>query len=263
MTSQKLSFEKLNNTRDLGGMLTQGGCRIKFGKLIRSGHLFAASESDKVSLFDRVSLIVDFRTDKEREEKPDPVPEHTACLHLPIIKSLTEGITREKAAVEATVKDLSHDPEEARQYMMHMYTNFVTSEFAVAQYAEFMRLLCEEREGAVLWHCTAGKDRAGFAAVLILEILGVSREDIFEDYLLTNECQKEEVAGLIQMIQKQNSGNAVSEEALRFLFSAKEEYLMALYQKIDEIYGNFDNFAQKGLRIDRKKQELLRKIYVE
>ena len=261
MTSQRIQLEKLNNTRDLYGMQTRDKGRIKAGKLLRSGHLYGASEQDLNTLSERVNLVVDFRTDKERQEKPNPSLDDAAYLHLPILKSLTAGVTREKAAVENAVRTQSHDSEGARQYMMRMYVNFVADEFAVAQYAAFLRLLCEDREGAVLWHCTAGKDRAGFATVLVQEILGVSREDIFEDYLMTNLCLREEVTSLIHMIQSQSADS--SEEALQYLFGAKEDYLMALYHKVDELYGGFEEFVRKGLQLDAKQQERLRNLYLD
>lgn len=266
MTSKIITLEKLNNTRDLFDMKTKDGGRIKKGKLLRSGHLFGASERDIEKLSEQVNLIVDFRTDAECAEKPDPTVPHAEYLHLPVLQSLTAGITREKASGNA-VAELSQDPAGAREYMTRMYLNFVTSYFAVAQYAKFLNLLCEERDGAVLWHCTAGKDRVGFATVMVQEILGVPRDDIFEDYLLTNQCLREEVETLITMIRKRNGGVPLAEgeadEALIYLFSAKEEYLEALYGKIEEMYGSFETFAEKGLKIDQVKRERLRKLYLD
>lgn len=119
------------------------------------------------------------------------------------------------------------------------------------------------RKGAVLWHCTAGKDRAGFASVLIQEVLGVAREDIFADYLLTNECLKEEVEHLTAMLTKQHSEKGLSQEALWLLFSAQEEYLAAMYREVQARYGDFETFVQRGLKLDRAAQEHLQELYLE
>ena len=70
--SQRLEFECLDNTRDLGGMITVDGRKIRPGKLIRSGQLFFASENDISRLKELVGAVADFRTDKEVSEKPDP-----------------------------------------------------------------------------------------------------------------------------------------------------------------------------------------------
>ena len=266
MTSQKIAFEKLNNTRDLFGMQTKDGGRIKPGKLFRSGHLFGASEADCADLADRLSMIIDFRTEVECAEKPNPVIGQTEYLHLPVLRSLTAGITKEDSAVRKAAHDWSQDPKGAMQYMTRMYTQFVTDDYAVAQYARFAKELEKERDGVVLWHCTAGKDRAGFAAVIIQEILGVPREDIFEDYLLTNECLKDEVEHISRRIEKkisEYSGSSVSKEALWLLFSAQKDYLEALYRKVDELYGDFDTFLQKGLNVDPAMREHLREMYLE
>ncbi|MBR1852752.1 MAG: tyrosine-protein phosphatase [Lachnospiraceae bacterium] len=263
MTSKKITLGKLNNTRDLFGMKTRDGRHIVPGKLLRSGHLFAASEADRAYLAEKVSLIVDFRTAAECREKPNPTISGAEYMHLPILKSLTAGITKEEAAVNTAVRDLSQDPEGAREYMMRMYRQFVADGFAVSQYAEFMKSLGMARKGAVLWHCTAGKDRAGFASALIQEVLGVSREDIFADYLLTNECLKEEVECLIAMVTKRHSEKALSQEALWLLFSAQEEYLAAMYREVQERYGNFETFVQRGLKLDQATQEHLRELYLE
>ena len=264
MTSQKVQLDKLNNTRDLSGLRTRDGGQIRPKKLLRSGHLYAASDADKAWLSSAVGLIVDFRTAGESQEKPNPNIAHAGYIHLPILQDLTAGITKEKASTNMVIGRLSRDPGGAKEYMMHMYTNFVSGEFAVAQYARFLELLCEERDGAVLWHCTAGKDRAGFAAALVEEILGVSRDDIMEDYLMTNACQKEEVDGLVAMLERKIGSSAPEvEEALRILFGAREEYLTALYRKVEELYGDFGSFLQNGLGFDGVKQEKLRRMYLE
>ena len=79
---------------------------------------------------------------------------------------------------------LVHDPEGTFAYSCNCYRGFVSSETARKGYRAFIDLLLEGRERAILWHCTAGKDRAGFAAAIVLALLGVSMDRIFEDYLL-------------------------------------------------------------------------------
>ena len=101
-----LAFEKLHNIRDLGGMADLGGRRIRKGKLIRSGHLYEVSDSDKEALSRLVSTVVDFRTDGERREKPDIELPGVRNHHIKVIKSLTEGITREAAADKSVLARL-------------------------------------------------------------------------------------------------------------------------------------------------------------
>ena len=93
-----LEFEKLHNIRDLGGMKAYDGQEIKSGCFIRSGHLAALTVSDKEKLSSLINTVVDFRSDKERLEKPDVVIDGVEYIHIPIIDSLTAGVTREKEA---------------------------------------------------------------------------------------------------------------------------------------------------------------------
>jgi protein-tyrosine phosphatase len=160
--------------------------------------------------------------------------------------------------------ELLHNPEGALAYMEQVYTTFVTNDFAISQYAHFLDLLLQERKGAVLWHCTAGKDRAGFASILVQHLLGVSREDILEDYMMTNQCLVPEVEPLIAMIQKQvHDDSPQVRQVLEILFGARKEYLAALYEKIQERFGSFEAFVEQALGIDQEKRARLQEMYLE
>lgn len=262
--STVIPFEKLYNTRDLGGMNAAGGRKIKSGKLIRSGHLYFASENDLAWLSGRIGLIVDFRNKQEAKEKADPKLPGADYVHLPIIQEMVTGITREEKSFGQIMNELLHDPAGALAYMQQVYTTFVTNDFAISQYAHFLELLLQEREGAVLWHCTAGKDRAGFASILVQHLLGVSREDILTDYLLTNKCLEPEVEPLIEMIQEQTHDDSLEvHEVLDILFGARKEYLAALYEKIQERFGSFEAFEEQALGIDQEKRARLQEMYLE
>lgn len=270
MKSERIDFEKLNNTRDLGGLITKSGKKIRKGRLFRSGILHKASESDVGKLKSLTELIIDFRSSKELIERPDPSIESVTYAHLPIIRELTEGITREKEASVSVTKKYAESPEGARQYMINIYKNFVIDEFPLSNYSKFIDLLLEDREKAILWHCTAGKDRAGFGAVIIEEILGVDRDSIFEDYLYTNECLKDEIKIItLNLMYKNNIDSQDINKTLLFqksidcIFGAKEEYLLGLYEKIQEVYKDFNGFLKDGLKISEAKQERLRELYLE
>ena len=269
MKSEKLAFEKLNNTRDLGNLETKNGNRIKKGKLLRSGHLYGASENDIIKLGNLVDLIIDFRSLKETIERPDPKIEGATHTHLPAIRDFTQGITREKEVTVSLVQRFAKNPDEARNYMIYIYKSFVTDEIPLKNYKKFVELLLEKREKAVLWHCTAGKDRAGFATVIIQEILGLDRDAIFDDYLYTNECIKDEVSVIAQQLaNKYMKPDCSSQElsvfykTIDYLFGAKEEYLSGLYQKIEEVYGDFKGFIRDGLKISQDNIELFKNIYL-
>lgn len=262
-SSIAIAFEKLKNTRDLGGMSGIDGRKIIPGKLIRSGHLEPASEGDIQTLGAMTDIIVDFRTDKECEEKPDPKIPGTEYIHLPAVRDVVAGMTREKKAGESVFRTLGNDPSGALKYMCSVYEDFVKDEGCLGCYRSFIDVLLRNPGKAVLWHCTAGKDRTGFAALLIQEILGVRREDIFEDYLRTGEYLRGDVDRLIAYFGGKQGGGKETEEALGYLFGTSELYLKAVYGKAEELYGSFSGFIEKGLKVTEEEAERLRDIYLD
>ena len=166
-------------------MPARDGRTIKKGCLIRCGHLGAISDNDLKKLTGLLSVIADFRTTREKTRQPDRNIPDTAYYHIPLVDSLTPGITRETEADVSIVTRLLFKPEEARTYMCRLYSSMATGRTQLAGYAKFLRILKEHHDQAVLWHCTVGKDRAGIGAVLIEEALGVPRDEIFADYLYT------------------------------------------------------------------------------
>ena len=93
---KKIEFEQLNNTRDLGGIVVQDGYMIVTDRLIRSGRLGIGSESDIERIGELVSVVVDFRSDNERSETPDPDIPGVVNIHIPIIDDLAAGVSRDQ-----------------------------------------------------------------------------------------------------------------------------------------------------------------------
>ena len=261
--SRKLEFDKLHNIRDLGGMKNRDGSVIKQGCFIRAGHLSELSDDDREKLKENVRTVIDFRTEQERSEKPDIELESISYIHNPIMDNLTAGVTREKDADKKIFATLAQKPTEAKKYMCKMYRGFV-EDFAVSQYSKFIQSLIKPHEGAVLWHCTAGKDRAGIASVIVEEILGIPREDIIADYMSTNKYLEKDIAFLTGFVKKQlGTDSDLADEAFRYLFGAEEEYIQAYYDAVEEKYGDFETFIHKGLGLSDGDIDELRKQYLQ
>ncbi len=264
MLSKRLEFEKLLNTRDLGGMSAYDGRKIKPGMLYRSGHLSGASAKDLEKLSGLISLSIDFRSAQERSEKPEPAIPGVRYCALPILDEQRAGVTRDENSFEEVRTKMVQDAGIARTYMLRTYESFINNEYSVSQYAKFIRLLLEERDKGVLWHCTAGKDRAGFATVIVQELLGVPREDITADYLMTDVYLASETRSLAEMIRRMTGADPdESVKAVNYLFGAKEEYLDAVYGVLERKYGNFDNYLTQALGITAEERDKLRNIYLE
>ena len=268
--STLIKFEKLTNARDLGGMKTADGRQIKKGRLIRSEQLVDLTPADKASLEDLIDTIVDFRNTEEATDQPDFVPSGVSYITNPILESFTAGVSREEKSDEELVANLVFKPAEASEYMRSMYRKFL-SDYCISSYSRFIRILLDNHEKAVLWHCSAGKDRAGVGAVIIEEILGVPRETIVADYLKTMDYLK----GYLETFRKyiaseieksrplSNNEKAVVYEAVGNLFGLDRSYLEAYYKTIDEKFGDFGTFIRKGLGLSEEQIEELRKNYLE
>ena len=158
------------NKRDLGGIRTKDGRRIRPGMLVRSAMLGKAEEKD----LEGISAVIDLRTAGERGEAPDRTFGQE-YLPLPVFEEVNAGISHEERTRNAVIPDMAY------LYGLMMKQNADS----------FRKILLaimghDYDTGAVLWHCTEGKDRCGMTAALVLEALGVDREDILKDYLKTN-----------------------------------------------------------------------------
>lgn len=257
----------LTNTRDLGGIVTQDGKKIVSGKLIRGGMLIKASREELDKLLSvPVTRVIDFRTPMETVDYPDPELSGVEILNLAPVKNFQTGITREKNT-ESTIigiikKTIADDPLFTRKYFVNFYEKLVDNDFAIAQYSRFIRLLAEERDGATFWHCTAGKDRAGAAAMLIEEILGVDHDTIIEDYMKTNIYIEQDIQDFIRKMEPLGSREVV-EGPVRDFFGARIEYIEATYGMINREFGGMEIFLRDKLGVDDALKSKLRRMYLE
>lgn len=244
-------------------MKTSDGLAVRRGRLIRSGQLGKASKADAEWLRNNVSLVMDFRTEKECAESPDPVLEGVDYIHVPIIDSLAAGVSRDAESDEQAFMMLINNPDGAMDYMRRTYESFIASETANRGYELFVRRLLDGEEKAILWHCTAGKDRTGFASVILLEILGADRDLIIQDYLATNRFIEPDVQEMISFFFRRTGAETPeSEQAMRNLFCAREEYINAAYAKIEEMHGDFTGYMRNALNLGPQDIERMRTMYL-
>ena len=166
----EMYFRSVKNIRDLGGIMTQDGHRIKEKMLIRSSALDALSpyEFDILKNEYNLNLVIDFRTTKSFVNKPDLVGS-IRREHLITYKFLE-------------TQQFTHDIGcECDDFFLKVYRGITLSEESKEAYAKFLRLVLENEKGSVLFHCTSGKDRTGIASLLLLHILGVDKETIYTE----------------------------------------------------------------------------------
>jgi protein-tyrosine phosphatase len=242
-----------HNTRELGGYKTTDGKSVKWGMLFRSDKLSDISETDQKYLQALgIKKIVDFRSEEEKTEDPDIIPTGISYVEMPIS---VDGAMRSK--IEAVLK--GETDKEVESFLIDANREFVTNYTDV--YENFLRGLIDE-DAPTLFHCTAGKDRAGFAAAISLIALGVSREDVIKDYMKTNaftEDRIEEILGQIKLMSLYQT----DAEILRPLIGVEQIYIETAFETAEEQYGSLENFIRDGLNISDEDIQKLRNKFLE
>jgi protein-tyrosine phosphatase len=248
-----LPMDGAYNTRELGGYRTADGKSVKWGVLFRSDKLSDISENDQKYLQSLgIKRIVDFRSEGEKTEDPNIIPEGINYVETPIN---VDGAMRSK--IEAVLKGETN--KEVKSFLVDANKEFVTNYTAV--YEDFLRGLIDE-DGPTLFHCTAGKDRAGFAAAITLIALGVSREDVIKDYMKTNVFTKDRIDEMIDKIKLMSLYQADA-EILRPLIGVEQIYIETAFKNAEEKYGSLENFIREGLNISDEEIKMLRNKFVE
>lgn len=263
----RIELQGSSNTRDLGGLPAEGGRKIRPHRLIRSCSLAPLTDEDKHILTDTYSLktVVDFRTDKECAEKPDPNIGGVAYHHLPVIEDVAAGITHDSESdgnsFQNTIGLLIKNQISPEDYMKNMYIDIAKSSYSRAAYRSFFEILLNQSEGAVLWHCSAGKDRAGIGATLVLYALGVPRDIVIEDYLMTGRFLKETIDHA-QMLIRQKTNDTSLLNCIRVCMEVETEYIESVFQVFEEECGSVDAFLHKRLGLTPEKSQKLKDMYL-
>lgn len=244
-----LPLEGAVNFRDLGGYRTGDGRSIRWGKLYRSADLSCLTEEDIAYLQSlELAWICDLRSDAELQLSPSPSIGAAVNEQLSFLAS-------------ANPNEMMRGRQITVNMLAEMNRGMIGNTALTAEY--FRRLL--KKDGApTLFHCAAGKDRTGFIASVVLQALGVDREDILEDYALTNQFTerfKEQMSGQ-RDAHAEMLGN-LEPEVIKALMSAKPEYLAAAFEEMDERYGNFEGYWLNGLGLEMEELEKLRSLYLE
>lgn len=253
----KLDLEGTNNFRDMGGYACiNGGC-IRQGLLFRSDHLGSLTDNDQQRLNDLgIKTVVDLRRKQERDETPDRIDSTE-------IQQLWLPVSAEGADVHKLRRGLESGEitaELARKHLLDANREFVRDFSHI--YRDFLQLLSNEDNYPLVFHCTAGKDRAGFAAALTLITVGASLETVLHDYLATNHCTANYVNGLIDGLADMPEMKA-SPDAVRTLMQVEEAFLQSAFDTIYEQYGSLERYLEKALNIDAHKRANIQSILCE
>ena len=258
----QIGITSIHNARQLGGYRI-GNKQIKDGLLLRTARLSGLSEEDSTLLADRyrVQCIYDFRGQEESMTAPDVIPGDSRYMNLSI--SLDEGGDRSafKADSEAEMIGMLlkyADNPMIQDLCAHMYDKILFEESSQEVYRRFFADLVtvNPEDGAVLWHCTQGKDRAGCASALLLSALGAERELIMADFNLSKEYYDPYVATI-------NIENETQSHVINTLISVNPVVFEEALDKIDERYGSLRNYLTECIGVTQEMMEILRERYLE
>lgn len=257
---RRVQINSVPNFRDLGGLPVDGGV-FTAGQVFRSSTLSALSAAD-LPHFEQLGVhtVFDLRTSAENEAHPDRLPETVRVVGLDVLAHGT-GIAQSFGKLQAdpsAVNEMLMDGK-AQKLLETSYREFIDLPSAQSSYREFfMSLVDESRTGAALFHCTAGKDRTGWAAVSLLKILGASEETYRADYLQTNE----DYLPAIEPMLKKAASTGLDESALRALMGVNNGYLDAALDQLEMSYGTIENYFTKGLGLETGVIDALRARFV-
>lgn len=217
-----LGLTGIDNARDLGGYKTTDGKTIKTGILLRSAKLQKASASDLSILTNQYHLtqVIDLRTSSEVSKEPDPQISGVTETNIPLLTD---------AEKTADKKDMKQE-----------YIGMVTNADSITALKQFFTVVLNHKNGAILWHCSAGKDRTGVASVLLLSVLGVNQDMAIQDFMLSNQYY----------------ANSKKE-------AVKKEWAEVVFDTIKSKYGSMDNFLSTQLGLTSQNITQLRSMYLQ
>lgn len=258
-----LNLTRSYNLRELGGYQTVDGKTVRWHKLLRSGSLNALTATDIKDLLDYgVAYDVDFRSRHEIKVAPDPFDDSQLTYHRLSVFPFTDQDAAPKKPVKKGLIRFFGKKEPAipeRSSMERMYQQLVTDAHAQAAYRDLFTVLLNNHDpnGAVLYHCSAGKDRTGVATFLILSALGVDWETIVADYILSNE-----VLGLSSATPTRISSND-SQVASMNAKRVTRTNLELVRETINQAYGTVGNYLSKAMALKPEEIKQLKEDYLE
>lgn len=242
--ARQVSLSGASNFRDLGGYRGLDGRRLQWGKLYRSAHLAHLTQQDLDQLQKLgIHRSADFRGEGESAHLSYDWPriERHALVVEPTV------VQRAQSMMEQGRNLSSRDTEELMHDTYRSFVNVYGNRFA-----QFLALL-QLSDAPLVFHCTAGKDRTGWAAALLLTALGVDEDTVMQDYLLTNQLYQRPATTFAPM----------PAEVMDVLWRVQASYLAAATDMVRADFGGMEGYLRDALGIDSAARERLAALYLE
>ncbi|WP_238421825.1 tyrosine-protein phosphatase [Gordonia sp. 'Campus'] len=254
----------LPNLRDLGGWKATDGRTVRSGLLFRSTD-FSALDAADVAALEALGLktVYDLRSGHESDAIPDPDLPGASNIGLDVLADAQMSIPANIGAVLADPEVVAQADKmlsggKAREMIAGTYREMITLPSATAAYTAFFRGLLGDAPTPILVHCTTGKDRTGWASAAFLTLMGVPADDVYRDYLLTNERLIPALAPIFDGFAAAG-GNP---ELLVGVLGVDAGYLDAAFDEMRARFGDIGGYFGEGLGIDAAEQDALRERFL-
>ena len=255
-----LKFDNILNVRDYGGHSTDDGRKVALGKLFRGAQLSAMSASDVQRLAELdISLLIDLRYLPERKRQATPLSDKFSPDILAFEAEHDQTDPNELAPHEAFAIRELNTADDARRYMLGSYLDRPTSPGFAGVTARGLKRMAVSGEVSYV-HCAAGKDRTGTFAAILLMILGVSKDDIMDEYMQTRDAvDLDLIIPMITLKMQERYERTFAPETLRPYFHVEPAYLENSLQTIGDIH----TYAHDVLALNQKEIDALRTHYTQ
>lgn len=273
LAERNLPVSGMNNFRDMGGYETADGRRVKWGVLYRSDHIYNADEQG-VEYLKKLGIhtIVDYRSKDEVSKYPnkdlgetvrtyrlDPEA-HTAELSAQFTSSKAD---EDKNLVNKIIEQKKKG-HLVNQYdiVMEQYHNFVYGEKSRNAFGQMLKIAANPDAPALVQHCRGGKDRTGYGCALLLGTLGVTKDQLVEDYMLTYTNRLERNNVKMEIYKKYTD----DPDVLNYLYSLIEtrpEFIQTSIEAMEAKFGSIREYAESELGVTRQEIEQLKTLYLE
>ncbi len=268
--ARNYDFQSIYNFRDFGGYAGLDGRKVKAGRLFRSAHLSALSEADLFAIGELgIDLIVDLRYAPERAKQPSRFPQPVPHVHE--YPDAADTKSAKVAPHEAFLEHELYTAADAHGYMMRSYTARPHDPGFQKIFADTLRFMAssetcssEKDEAAgVIVHCAAGKDRTGTLCALIQAALGVSREDILSDYMMTLDAVDiDKIIEPAAAMFTKRYGRQIDAEAIWPMFGVVPEFLDAALEGMMDGSGGVEDYVMEKIGLSQIEMNRLRDQYL-
>ncbi|MEC4113877.1 tyrosine-protein phosphatase [Myroides pelagicus] len=244
-SNRLIQLNDVHNFRDLGGIVTQQGRSTKWGMIYRSGHLHKLKKREEDKLLNLgIRQVIDLRTDREIKKKADHLPKGIEYVNYQAYEDSEDMFTKtRKDVIKGNIT-----PEEADALVVEFYKLYPLDDLSKVREIVFEIL---DNDEAILFHCSAGKDRTGMIGAILLSILDVNRAVIIQEYMLSNNYRKEEVSSRMKLAKfGKMFFPRLNYQVVENFSWVKPIYIEAMFDAIEGEYGSMESYIQDGLGID-------------